>query len=440
MAERMREQWQDEPWAQAESFWFAGKTTRRRFIGLTATAAGALGASMLVPAPWQRAFGQAKPYLLGSLQPLSGAAAAGGKTALVGIEMAVDRINKAGGVNGRPIKLLVADYESKPDVGRRKAEKLLVEDKIDAHAGGYLSNVCLACMPLYEEHKVVNMITVCLDTTITQSKCSRYTFRPFDFAPAQAVAAAPYLVNKIGKKWFITYADYAWGQSTKDAFVAEIKKNGGEIVGTLGVPLGTTDMTSFLTKVTGNYDGLFGIFFGPQGIAFITQSYDLGLARKARIAGDGAIAVSVNMPAIGSKGDGFIGIDRYVPVLEGPLNTPHHKKFLEDSTARLKAIDPTGPLPDRYVQSNFEGVNALKIGMQKSGFKGREDTMKLIEALEGLEMKESEDFPQGDKLLRKEDHQAFVREFLFEVRGGKYKILETVPKEKTIVPAACKFA
>ena len=434
----MAERWQDEPWAK--DLWWRGKTTRRTFLGVGAAAAGALGATMLVPAPWREAFGQAKSLKLGSLQPLSGTAATGGKTALVGIQMAVDRINKSGGVNGRPIELVVADYESKPDVGRRKAEKLVLEDKIDAHAGGYLSNVCLACMPVYEEHKLVNMITVCLDTTITQSKCSRYTFRPFDFAPAQAVAAAPYMVNKIGKKWHIAFADYAWGQSTKDAFAAEIKKNGGEVVGTTGIPLGTADMTAFLSRISGTFDGLFGIFFGPQGIAFVTQSFDLGLSKKYRLAGDGAIAVAVNLPALGSKAEGFVGIDRYVPVLEGVLNTPHHKKFLDDAVARLKAIDPSGPRPDRYVQSNFEGVNALKVGMQKSGFRGREDTMKLIEALEGLEMKEGEDFPQGDKLLRKEDHQAFVREFLFEIRNSNYKILEVVPKEKTVVPAACKFA
>ena len=55
-------------------------------------------------------------------------------------------------------------------------------------------------------------------------------------------------------------------------------------------------------------------------------------------------------------------------------------------------------------------------------------------------MKESDDFPQGDKILRREDHQAFVREFIFEVRGGKHKIMEIVPKEKTIVPPACEFA
>jgi branched-chain amino acid transport system substrate-binding protein len=422
----------------AQEFWYRGKVTRRRWLGLSATAAGAVGAGMLVPAPWRSAFGQAKPYKLGTLQPLSGTAAAGGKTALVGVQMAVDRINKGGGVNGRPIELIVADYESKPDVGRRKAEKLVLEDKIDAHAGGYLSNVCLACMPVYEEHKLVNMITVCLDTTITTSKCSRYTFRPFDFAPSQAVAIAPYLVNKIGKKWHIAFADYAWGQSTRDAYVEQIKKNGGEVTGTTGIPLGTADMTAFLSKIGGAYDGLFGIFFGPQGISFVTQSFDLGISKKAKLAGDGAIAVATSLPALGSKGEGFVGVDRYVPVLEGKFNTPHHKKFLDESVARLAPLGVS--LPDRYVQSNFEVVNFLKLGMERSKFRGREDTMKLIEALEGMEVKESDDFPQGDKTLRKEDHQAFVREFIFEVRGGKHKILDIIPKEKTVVPPACKFA
>ncbi|MDO8476513.1 MAG: ABC transporter substrate-binding protein [Candidatus Rokubacteria bacterium] len=436
----MAEKWTEEKWAQAEDFWYSGKTTRRRFIGFGAAAAGALGATVAVPAWWRDAFGQAKPYKVGTLQPLSGAAAAGGKTALVGVQMAVDRINKSGGLTGRPIELIIGDYESKPDVGRRRAEKLALEDKIDAHVGGYLSNVCLACMPVWDEHKIVNMIGVCLDTTITTSKCSKFTFRPFDYAPAQAVAFAPYMVSKLGKKWHIVFADYAWGQSTRDAFADEIKKNGGEMVGSTGIPLGTADMTPFLSKISGSFDGLFGIFFGGQGISFVTQTFDLGMSKKYKIAGDGAMTPSVSLPAIGAKGEGFVGIDRYIPVLEGPLNTPHHKKFLDDAVARLKAIDPSGPLPDRFVQSNFEAVNFLKLGIQKSGFRGREDSMKLIAALEGMEVKESDDFPQGDKTLRKEDHQAFLREFIYELKNVKHRLLEIVPKEKTLVPAACKFA
>src|SRR5215216_4251969 len=171
-----------------EEFWYSGKVTRRRLIGY---GAGAIGATVLVPAPWRAAFGQAKPYKIGTLQPLSGAGAAGGKTALVGVQMAADRINKSGGINGRPVEIVVADDESKPDVGRRKTEKLVVEDRVDVHVGGFLSNICFACMPVFEEYKIVNIISVCLDTTLTTTKCNKYSFRVHDYAPAQAVAFAP---------------------------------------------------------------------------------------------------------------------------------------------------------------------------------------------------------------------------------------------------------
>ena len=411
--------------------------SRRRVLGWSA--AGGI-ATMLAPSPWRAAFGAAEPYKIGSLQPLTGVAASGGKTALVGIQMAVDRINKMGGINGRPVDLIVADDKSKPDVGRRAIEKMVDEDKIDAHVGGFLSNVCLACSPVWEDHQLVNMIGVCLDTTLTTTKCNRYTFRSFDYAPAQAVAFAPYLVNKLGKKWHIIYADYAWGQSTRDAYAEQIKKQGGEVVGGTGIPLGTADTTPFLAKINGDFDGLFGISFATDGITLANQLYDLGLTKKYKWAGDGAIAKSTNLPALGHKIEGFVGINRYLPVFDPPLDTPANHKFFNDAVARLKKIDPSGPLPDRYTQSNYEAMNALKLGIEKSGFQGRADTPKLIAALEGLQMKEGDDFPQGDKTLRKEDHQAFLREFLFVIKGGKPHILETVPWQKTLVPPACTFA
>jgi branched-chain amino acid transport system substrate-binding protein len=430
----MTEKWKEEKWA--EDIWHAGKLSRRKIVGW---GGGAIGAMMLVPAPWQAAFGQAKSYKIGSEQPLSGPGAPGGKTAVVGLQMAVDRINKSGGVNGRPFELVIVDDESKPDVARRKTAKMVEEDNIDVHVGGFLSNICLACMPVWEDAKIVNMISVCLDTTLTTTKCNRYSFRPYDFAPAQAVAFAPTLV-KMGKKWHIAYADYSWGQSTRDAYAAQIKANGGEIVGTTGIPLGTADMTPFLSKISGDFDGLFAVFFGGDGVTIGNQAYDLGLTKKYKWAGDGSITEASNLPALGSKIDGFIAINRYIPVFQGPLDTPYHHRFFDDAKARLAKVDPSGPLPDKYVQSNYEAINAMKLGMEMSKFQGRDDTMKLISALEGLQLKESDDFPQGDKLLRKEDHQAFPREFIFEVSGGTYHLKETVAGDKTIVPPACSFS
>ena len=177
---------------------FRGKVTRRRVLRWS-VAGGAAGLdAAILPGAWRGAFGESRPYKLGTEQPLTGVAAYGGKTSLVGVQMAVDRINKAGGINGRPVELVVADDQSRPDAGRRAVEKLATENGIDFHVGGFLSNICLACTPVYEEHKIVNMISVCLDTTLTTSKCSRYTFRSYDFAPAQAKAFAPYMVKQIG--------------------------------------------------------------------------------------------------------------------------------------------------------------------------------------------------------------------------------------------------
>ena len=108
------------------------------------------------------------------------------------------------------------------------------------------------------------------------------------------------------------------------------------VVGGTGIPLGTADMTPFLSKIRGDFDGLFAIFFGRDGVAIGNQAFDLGLTKKYKWAGDGGIVESTNLPALGNKIEGFVGINRYLPMLDGPLDTPAHKKFIEDASARAE--------------------------------------------------------------------------------------------------------
>ena len=429
----MTEKWKDEAWAQ--DIWYRGKVTRRTLVGW---GGGAIGAMMLVPAPWRAAFGAAKAIKIGSEQPLSGPGAAGGKTAVVGLQMAIDRINKSGGINGRPVEVVFADDESKPDVARRKTEKMVQEDNIDAHVGGFLSNICLACMPVWEEAKIINMISVCLDTTLTTTKCNRYSFRVHDYAPAQAVAFAPTL-TKMGKKWHLAYADYSWGQSTRDAYAEQIKKNGGEIVGTTGIPLGTADMTPFLSKISGNFDGLFGIFFGKDGVTIANQAYDLGLTKKYKWAGDGAITEASNLPAIGHKIDGFVAINRYIPIFAGPLDTPYHQRLVRGSqgaagqgrsvrpaAGQIRAVELRGDerAEDRHGDGEVRrprGHDEGDRGARRPRDEGRAG------------------FPEGTRPCARQTIRRSCSEFIFEVSNGTYHLKETVPKDKTLVPPACKF-
>src|SRR3984885_553587 len=252
----MTENWKQEGWAQ--DIWYRGKVTRRSIVGW---GGGAIGAMMLMPAPWRAAFGAAKSYKVGSEQPLSGAGAAGGRTAVIGLQMSADRINANGGINGRPVELDIVADESSPAVARQKTAKMVDEDNIDIHAGGFLSNICLACMPVWQDAKIVNMITVCLDTTLTTSACNRYTFRLHDYAPAQAVAFAPTL-TKMGKKWHIAHSDYSWGQSTRDAYFFLIQKRGRPVLAPSRNPLRSGFIPPFLYTASGVFSGFFGFFFG----------------------------------------------------------------------------------------------------------------------------------------------------------------------------------
>ena len=137
----MAEKWKEEEWAR--DIWYRGKVTRRRLVGW---GGGAIGAMMLVPAPWRAAFGAAKPYKIGSEQPLSGAGAAGGKTALVGLQMAVDRINHMGGIMGRPIELVMRTTSPSPTLPaarRRRWWKRTISTSMSA--ASFPISVLLAC-------------------------------------------------------------------------------------------------------------------------------------------------------------------------------------------------------------------------------------------------------------------------------------------------------
>ena len=80
-------------------------------------------------------------------------------------------------------------------------------------------------------------------------------------------------------------------------------------------------MTPFLSKITGDFDGLFGIFFGKDGVTIGNQAYDLGLTKKYKWAGDGAIAESTNLPGARQQDRGFC---RHQPLHPGVRSAAQH--------------------------------------------------------------------------------------------------------------------
>jgi len=167
----------------------------------------------------------------GTMQPLSGAARDYRQDRhWSGVQMgrSTASTGRAASTAGRS-KLFIVDYESKPDVGRRKAEKLVRRRRYRRPCRRCpLQCMALACMPVWEEYKIVNMVGVCLDTDDDHHQVQPLQpSGPFDYARRRRVAFAPYLVNKLrAKNGHIAYAGLRLGPiEPRDAYAERKSRN-----------------------------------------------------------------------------------------------------------------------------------------------------------------------------------------------------------------------
>jgi hypothetical protein len=100
------------------------------------------------------------------------------------------------------------------------------------------------------------------------------------------------------------------------------------------------------------------------------------------------------------------------------------------STAELSFVQISDSHMGFNKQANPDVVGTLKAAIEKSGYKTRKDVEGVIQALEGMEMKNSLAHPQGDKLIRKEDHVGIIDCYISRVEGGKFEVKKKIPKEE----------
>ena len=84
-------------------------------------------------------------------------------------------------------------------------------------------------------------------------------------------------------------------------------------------------------------------------------------------------------------------------------------------------------------------INRIKRGVETSGWKSKTDTPALIQALEGMKVKEGPDFPQGDLFIRAEDHQGFHQHWMSRIEKGKLEVKFTVPVEQVMYAPPVDF-
>lgn len=357
----------------------------------------------------------AEDVVIGVFVPTTGAIAPLGADMRHGYELAA----KGATIKGNPVRLVVEDSAAKADVGLRKAQKLVLEDKAKLLIGGASSAVVLGIGAQAPRLNVPILTTNSQAVQTTGEQCSRFLFRtnPNDamMAKGNAVLMQEH-PEYLEKKWFVVFHDFVWGQSNKAEFA---KIPGITIVGEAGRPMGTADWSSAIAQIqSSGADAVYmALAVGDDMPAFVRQARNFGIK--------GFMLPPLGMPdsmlqALGKDAVGMTTGGLFGSWMTEDTN-PKMKAFVE---AYYKAY---GVVPGPQAIQAYAGMKLALAAMEAAPSL---DTDSIIKALETT----SVDTVIGKLQVRKEDHQGMVGTYMAEatiLQEPKYaaKIAWKVVKE-----------
>ncbi len=199
---------------------------------------------------------------IGVLTDLSGPASTPtGPGSVAAAEMAV--ADFGGSVLGKPIKVISADHQLKPDVAAGIAREWYDRDQVDLIVDVPVSAVGLAVQSVANEKKKL-FITHSTGTADFHGKfCSPYTMQWVFDTHALAVGTAQEVVKRGGNTWFFLTADYAFGYSLEHDASQVIEQNGGKVIGSVRHPFRTPDLSSFILQAQASKAKIIGLASGP---------------------------------------------------------------------------------------------------------------------------------------------------------------------------------
>lgn len=169
-----------------------------------------------------------------------------GKGSVAAVEMAV--ADYGGKVRGKPVEVVYADHQNKPDVGVAIARNWYDNEKVDAIFDVPTSSVALPISALTREKNKININSGGGSSDITGKDCSPNTVHWTYDTYALSHVAGKAMVKRGDDTWFFVTADYAFGQALERDAANVVKENGGKVLGEVRHPLNTSDFSSFLLQ------------------------------------------------------------------------------------------------------------------------------------------------------------------------------------------------
>lgn len=339
--------------------------------------------------------GGGEPIRLGFTSTFTGRIAALGDTGFKGAQLAVEEINKAGGVlDGRMFEIEWRDDQGNRDTAVQNARQFMLRENVDFLIDGSSSANSFAISQVANQLQVVDLATASEAANLTDDEnLHPYVFRLARNTQHDGIAAALYAKDLPYTRWYSVSPDYEYGRSSTDLFFQELQaqKSGVQVLGQAWPKLFEPDYTPAIQQIlAARPEAVYSALWGGDLVAFIQQAKQFGLFEQVKFFSPN-IADSTVIAALGADlPRGLITGSRWI---ETYPDTQVNRSFGQAYLERY------GELPTNWSVQAYQAIYFLKAAIEKAG---STEADAVAEALAGLELA---DMPWGDLQLRADDHQ-----------------------------------
>ncbi|WP_371329049.1 ABC transporter substrate-binding protein [Polaromonas sp. AER18D-145] len=324
-----------------------------------------------------------------------------------GMELAVEEINAAGGINGKKVELIVRDDNANPGDAVRAAEELVSREKVDVLTGSFLSHIGLALTDFAKQKKFFFLAAEPLTDKIVWQNGNRYTYRLRASTYMQVAMLVPDAAAMKKKRWAVVYPNYEYGQSAAASFKKLLKEAQPDVefVAEQAPPLGKVDSGSVVQALAdAKPDAIFNVLFGADLSKFVREGNTRGLFQGREVVSLLTGEPEYLDPLKDETPNGWLvtGYPWY------GIQTPEHKAFFLAYHGKYKDYPRLGSVV------GYSAIKSLAEGMKKAK---STDTEKMIAAFSGLKVST----PFGPVVYRPEDHQSTMGAYVGRTKneGGK---------------------
>ena len=332
-----------------------------------------------------------------------------GKPMVDATRMAIDEINKAGGLNGAQVNLKVYDPQSTIQFYTQYATEAAAGDEANVVHAGITSASREAIRPTFAEFETLYFYNTLYEGGVCDINnfCTGST-------PAQTVEKlVPHTMGKWGKKVYIVAADYNYGQITAQWVQKFVRDNGGEPVATEFFPLDVTNFGPTIKKIqAAKPDMVMSALVGGAHVSFYRQYAAAGMNKSIPIASTTFGVGNEHKLISAEEGNGMICAYSYFEEIDSPTN----KDFVNRFQSFVGDGAPTlNELAARSYEAAMLWAEAVKTA-------GTTDRMPVIEALRSGT---SFDGPSGTVTIEPKTNHALQNVYLAELKDQSFNILET---------------